>query len=157
MSSMQELAKQNPGLISGWRLSVTLQPGTSLKWLLRHGEVREGACYPGEEIPTSSAVWMPVVKTWAELGIRRQESAPTMSSAVGQIPMNGGDLLPFLIKYRSIVELVPVSQQGRQIRRLKTEYPEFSHLVEQATRPAGGKPKRFSGIYKRHLRRLGKR
>ncbi|PDT82809.1 hypothetical protein [Sinorhizobium sp. BJ1] len=157
MSSMQELAKQNPGLISGWRLSVTLQPGTPLKWLLRHWEVKEGASYPSEEIPTSFAMWMPIVKTWAELGIPRKESSPTMASAVGQIPVDGGDLLPFLIKYRSIVELVPILHQGRQIRRLKAEYPEFSHLVEQANRPGAGKLKRFPGSYKRHLRRLGKR
>ncbi|AWI58499.1 hypothetical protein AB395_00002854 [Sinorhizobium fredii CCBAU 45436] len=100
---------------------------------------------------------MPIVKTWAELGIPRNESSPTMASAVGQISVDGGDLLPFLIKYRSIVELVPLSNQGRHLRRLKTEYPEFSHLVEQAYRPATGKLKRFPATYKRHLRRLPKR
>ena len=157
MSSMQELAKQNPGLISGWRLSVTLQPGTPLRWLLRHGEVNEGVSCPSEEIAASFAEWMPIVKTWEELGIALEESSPTMASAVGQIPIDGGDLLPFLIKYRLIVELVPISQRGRQIRRLKADYPDFSHLIEQANRPAAGKLKRFPGIYKRHLRRLGKR
>jgi len=154
---MQELAKQNPGLISGWRLSVALLPGTPLKWLLRHGEIEEGASCPSEDIPASFAEWMPIVKTWEELGIPGKESSPTMASPVGQIPVDGGELLPFLIKYRSIVELLPISHQGRQIRRLKAENPEFSHLVDQANRPGAGKLKRFPGIYKRHLRRIGKR
>jgi len=112
-------------LISGWEMSVTMQLRTPLKWLQRHGEFHAGAERPAETLPMEHASWVPVVKTWRELGIDEDElPESTMASEVGQIPVDGGDFLPFLMEYRMIVE-----DGGGTLADLANRYPQYSEVL----------------------------
>lgn len=57
------------------------------------------------EVPQQHAAWVPVTKTFRELGIDVDDLPPVlMASEIGQVPQDGGEYLPFLIEYRTIVE-----------------------------------------------------
>ncbi|SDJ47299.1 hypothetical protein SAMN05216338_105069 [Bradyrhizobium sp. Rc2d] len=47
-----------------------------------------------------------------------------MASEIGQIPINGGDFLPFLIEYRMIVE-----DGGGTLTDLASRYPQYRDLL----------------------------
>jgi predicted flap endonuclease-1-like 5' DNA nuclease len=98
---MRDFAAANPDLVSGWRLSVTLSRRTPLEWLLRHGE---HSAQP-TDVPMQHGIWIIRTKSWRELGFDIDELHPsTMASEIGQIAQDGGDFLPFLVAYRTIVE-----------------------------------------------------
>ena len=93
---------------NGFKFSATLQLRTPLRVLLRHGELylkNDGgrpqiACEPWE------GIWLPNLKTWAELGITgidEFEPPDSMASDIGAVLAE--DYLPFLIAVREIVEL----------------------------------------------------
>jgi hypothetical protein len=77
-------------LTFGWEMSVTMQLRTPLKWLQRHREFHAGAGRPSEALPPEHACWVPVPKSWRELGIDEDEvPETTMASQIGQIPVDG--------------------------------------------------------------------
>jgi len=98
---LEEFALANADVIDGWSLCVTMDRRTPLTWLLRHGEQAENPT----EVPQEHGIWVPIPKTFRELGIDIDEmTAGTMSSEIGYILSDGGHFLPFLIAYREIVE-----------------------------------------------------
>lgn len=100
--SLSELADSSSDLISHWRFSAVMNPTTPLSYLRRHGQTSKVR----KDEPPAFGIWLPVTKSWKELGIPLSEPETTsdMASAIGLIPTDGGDFLPFLIKYRQIVE-----------------------------------------------------
>lgn len=129
----------NDDIIAGWQLSVTMQRRTPLAWLLRHGEFHEGSDRPREIVPMQHACWVPVTRSWRSLGIEVDETRETtMASEIGQIPVNGGDFLPFLIEYRMIVE-----HGGGTLTDLASRYPQYRELLfpsSKRPRAATGEP-----------------
>jgi hypothetical protein len=118
-------------LIVGWKLSVTMQRRTALHWLRRHGEFHEGSAHPAEEVPIDRACWMPVLKSWRQLGIDLPEvPESTMASEVGQIPVDGGDFLPFLLEYRMIVE-----ERVGTLADLADRYPQYREVLFPPPKP----------------------
>lgn len=114
-------------VIKGWEMSVTMQTRTPLKWLQRHREFHEGRERPIEELPPEFAIWVPVPKSWRELGIDADDvPESTMASQIGQIPLNGGDFLTFLLEYRMIVE-----DGGGTLSDLASRYSKYSALISQ--------------------------
>ena len=112
-------------IIKGWELSVTMQLRTPLKWLQRHREFHEGPERPKETPPPEHACWVPVPHTWRELGIDADDvPEKTMASQVGQIPVDGGDFLPFLLEYRMITE-----DGGGTLANLGGRYPQYRDLL----------------------------
>jgi hypothetical protein len=112
-------------LIVGWKLSVTMQRRTPLEWLRRHGEFHAGSKHPAEVVPIERGCWMPVLKTWRELGIdMAQIPDGTMASEVGYLPLDGGDFLPFLIDYRMIVE-----NRVGNLAELADRYPQYRKVL----------------------------
>jgi hypothetical protein len=112
-------------LIAGWELSVTMRRRTPLAWLLRHREFHEGSEWPTEIVPMQHACWVPVTRWWRSLGIGVDEMPETiMASEVGQIPVIGGDCLPFLIEYRMIVE-----DGGGTLTGLASRYHQYRDLL----------------------------
>ena len=110
----------NDDVLAGWELSVTMQRRTPLAWLLRHREFHEGSNRPTEIVPMQHACWVPVTRSWRSLGIDVDEMPETtMASEIGQIPVNGGNFLPFLIEYRMIVE-----NGGGTLTDLASRYPQ---------------------------------
>ena len=117
-------------LINGWEMFVTMHLCTPLKWLQRHREFHEGAKRPAEELPPQHAMWVPVAKSWRQLGIDADEvPETTMASQVGPVPVDGGDFLPFLIEYRMIVE-----DAGGTLEGLVARYPQYRNIVYPSPR-----------------------
>lgn len=114
--------EQFADVIAGWQLCVTMSFTTPLQWLNRHGELSEGATCP-ETAPQEFAIWVPLIDLIGHL--------PPMASMFGQIPGDGGTVLPFLKEFRSIVEGdMPAGQQDVHIRALCDRYPEYSTVAE---------------------------
>jgi hypothetical protein len=126
----------NDHVLAGWEMSVTVQLRTPLKWLQRHREFHAGAVRPDEELPPEHACWVPVTKTWRAIGIDIDEIPETMmASQVGQIPVDGGDFLPFLMEYRMIVE-----GAADALGALGKRHPQYVALLADPprTRPRKG-------------------
>jgi hypothetical protein len=103
-----DLNAANDDIITGWQLVVTMSSTTPLEWLLRDGETSKNP----QDVPQHLGIWVPNVKTFRELGLDIDEvEDSTRASEIGQIPMDGGYFLPFLIEYRKIVE----AKEERQI------------------------------------------
>jgi hypothetical protein len=127
-------------MISGWEMSVTMQLRTPLVWLRRHRELHPGPARPVEDLPPEHSCWVPVPKTWKELGIDAPEvPESTMASQIGQIPINGGDFLRFLIDYRTIVE-----NNDGEIAELEDKYPQYRSLISPPPKPRMRRAKRDS-------------
>jgi hypothetical protein len=125
VASLQDLSEFDD-LIAGWQMSVTMQLRTPLAWLQRHHEFCAGAARPVEALPMEHACWVPVTKTWRALGIDMDEIPhTTMASEVGQVPVNGGDFLPFLLEYRMIVE-----GAAEAMASLASRQPQYAHLLQ---------------------------
>jgi hypothetical protein len=117
-------------LVAGWEMSVTMQTRTPLKWLQRHREYHAGADRPTEQLPPEHACWVPVTKTWCALGVDAPELPfGSMASQVGQIPVDGGDFLPFLMEYRMIVE-----GAADALAALGTRSPKYAALLSEPPR-----------------------
>ena len=124
MASLKDMSEFDD-LIKGWEMSVIMQLRTPLMWLQRHREFHEGAAKPREVLPPKHACWVPVPKTWRDLGIDEDEvPETTMASEVGQIPADGGEFLPFLLEYRMIVE-----DGGGALGDLADRYPCYRDLL----------------------------
>lgn len=129
MASLNDMSKFSD-LMAGWQMSVTMQLRTPLKWLQRHREYHEGADRPTEQLPPEHACWVPVAKTWRSLGIDMDEIPhTTMASQIGQIPVDGGDFLPFLMEYRMIVE-----GAADALAALGTRTPKYAALLVEPPR-----------------------
>jgi hypothetical protein len=112
-------------IIAGWEMSVTMQLRTPLNWLQRHREFHEGRQRPAEKLPPECACWVPVGKSWRDLGIDMDEvPESTMASQIGQIPVDGGEFLPFLLEYRMIFE-----DGGGTLDDLASRYPQHRDLI----------------------------
>jgi hypothetical protein len=125
--NLRELAEENDDLIKGWRLSVTMNLETPLEWLERHDE----RANKPSEVPAQFAIWTPALRSFRELGFDVDEVPEgTMASAIGQIPVQGGDFLDFLKMYREMVE-ADVSDDIRlsALSTLDEKYPDITNKL----------------------------
>jgi hypothetical protein len=124
LHNLDEFALANSDLVVGWSLCVTMSRLTPLAWLLRHGEQAENPT----EVPQEHGIWLPMSKTFRELGIDVDEVPPSgMSSEIGYIPSDGGDFLPFLVSYRKIVENErPRTEALNQLTTLGERHPHIA-------------------------------
>jgi hypothetical protein len=68
-----------------------------------------------------------LTKSWRDIGIDEDEvSETTMASQIGQVLVDGGDFLPFLIEYRMIVEGAAAA-----LGNLGDRHPEYRELLER--------------------------
>jgi hypothetical protein len=73
---------------------------------------------------------VPVPKTWRAIGIDADEiPETTMASQIGQIPVDGGDFLPFLMEYRMIVE-----DAAEALAALGVRAPKYALLLSEPPR-----------------------
>ena len=95
-----EFVAKNQAIVAGYRFSATLAPETPLKYLRRHGQI-------SRTIPTGESMLESPLYCWtAELDAEFDflDHGATISSSVGYVPIDGGDFLPFLIRFREIIE-----------------------------------------------------
>ena len=124
--SIREFAADNEDIVAGWRLCATLDTKTPRAWLLRHGEFHPGVNPPSERVPPEFVMWMPVTKTWAELGLDLPESPPmTMASQFGPVPGDGGDALRFLRAYREILESNGADEVKAALQSIEAKFPGY--------------------------------
>ncbi|HBZ42627.1 MAG TPA: hypothetical protein DEO85_00890 [Maritimibacter sp.] len=122
--SMDELYANNADILDGWRLHVTMSLTTPLEWLLRDGEIAKDQT----NVPQQYGIWVPKTKGWRDLGFDLDELPPgPRASQIGQIPSDGGDFLPFLIQYRTIVEADDERETVlARLSALGEEYPSIN-------------------------------
>lgn len=105
-------------IMNGYQFSATMQIGTPLKYLEMHGQINSGPAKNLPQVPQEHGIWLPKLKSWAELGISGLKEPPegTMASDIGQIPTNGGEYLNFLKAFREIVESNKhIEEQSKEI------------------------------------------
>lgn len=115
-------------IAKGWKFSATMQLRTPLRVLTRHGEIHDGLTDP----PTIArelweGYWSPLLKSMKELGIDLPDisASSTSASEIGQIPLDGGEFLNFLIKVREIVEADSAVEDRRILLREELRRPEW--------------------------------
>ena len=117
-------------IATGWRFGATMQLRTPLRVLLRHGEIHEGLSDPPFIAKEQwEGFWLPIAKTWRELGIDVDGSAAlsgAMASDVGQIPLDGGEYLKLLVSLRKVVESDLTIEQRRTALRDELRKPEWA-------------------------------
>ncbi|MDO8250443.1 MAG: hypothetical protein Q7T78_12110 [Rhodoferax sp.] len=117
-------------IAKGWRFGATMQLRTPLRVISRHGEVHEGLTDPPAIAQDQSeGYWLPLLKSFAEIGIDIPEvimTNTTMASDVGQIPSDGGEYLKFLLKVRAIVEQDEPIESRELLLRDELRLPEWS-------------------------------
>lgn len=115
----------------GMEFIATLALTTPLRVLERHGEVYSGA---PEDLPTygtmAEGAWVPKVD-WEGVRLTAPGGSKT-ASAVGPVPSDGGDFLPFLKRFRAIVESpADAETQIEQIRALVNSNPAYLAFAER--------------------------
>lgn len=138
-NALQNIDTQNVDLIEGWRFSATIQLQTPLRVLSRHGETHGGFTDPPKIAhDRCEGHWVPVLKSYKDLGIDIPEvivDGKTTVSDIGQIPIDGGDYLKFLLKVRKIVEHTE-SVESRKVKlSAELSRPEYASFL----RKLGGK------------------
>lgn len=121
-------------LLKGLRFCATLRLDTPLAILRHHGELYEG---PVDEAPAyggpAEGTWVPEVD-WDRVGLTPPPDG-TMWTPVGQVPPDGGEVLPFLKRFREVVEsggttdekldaLTRMMRSSPEVRDLGTRFDE---------------------------------
>ena len=99
-SSYSEFVAQNQDIVVGYCFSTTLSPETPLSYLRRHGE--KSRTVPQGESILGSPLYCWTAEVDSDFDFL--DHGATMSSSVGSVPTDGGNFLPFLIRFREIVE-----------------------------------------------------
>ncbi|MHB8100527.1 MAG: helix-hairpin-helix domain-containing protein [Sulfuricurvum sp.] len=94
----------NKNIINSLEFSATLQLRTPLEVLKRHGEIFSGHGAPPQYAKEEwHGIWLPKTKTFRELGIDVNEmDEGSCASDAGSV--KASEYLPFLLKFREIVE-----------------------------------------------------
>jgi predicted flap endonuclease-1-like 5' DNA nuclease len=131
-------------VLAGVRWAASMSLFTSLRSLEHHGEMFRG---DPTEAPMygnpSEGIWVSVVD-WERLGITPPDPG-TMATVIGQLPTDGGDLLPFLLAFRKIVESdLTVPEKLAAIEALCDSTPEH-RTVAQKIRESRDSGQRLGG------------
>ena len=118
-------------IAKGWRFCATMQLRTPLRVLTRHGEIHNGLTDPPPIAREQwEGYWLPVLKSNKELGIDLPEISldNTSASEIGQIPIDGGEFLNFLILIRKIVEADLSVEDRLMFLREELRKPEWREI-----------------------------
>ena len=99
---------------------MTLNLGTPLEWLERDHEKADKP----QPVPMHLGAWLPILKK------SRFSNAGTRASVFGPVPLDGGDALIFLKKYRGLIEGHAEPYKMRSgLMQLQSEYQELVSRV----------------------------
>lgn len=139
--------KDEDNIIKGLTFYATLNIRTPLSVLIHHAETFSG---PLDEIPRygteADGIWLPVTKTWRELGINMDEmSEVEAASDVG--PIEASEYIPFLIDFRKIVEgqdSIDVKMANiKKLCRGNKQYQKYFNLLNKSNEHSGNFPASF--------------
>ncbi len=119
-------AANHADILHGWKFAATMKASTPLEWLLRHGETADAP----PRVPKKFGTWVPVPGRIRKRGFLRGSPPSTTASQVGQVPQDGGELLPFLIEYRRIVETPDNGLNSLRVEALRERYPQYANLLD---------------------------
>jgi len=91
---------ENDSVLEGYKLSATMLPKTPLAILKRHGECAETIPENDRSLSPAHGSWLSQLRP----GLAFLSAGRTIWSPVGDVPKDGGDILPYLIKVREILE-----------------------------------------------------
>lgn len=95
----------NQDIIKELKFVATMQLRTPLRVLKHHGEIFNGSGPPPSYAKEMwEGIWVPVTKSFRELGIPIDDPISEMASSIGPIPSTGGKFLKFILAVRHIVE-----------------------------------------------------
>ena len=147
---------QNGDLIKGWRFIATIQLRTPFRVLSRHGETHEGLTDPPKIANEQwEGYWTTVLKSNKELGIDIPEvivGGKTTASDIGQIPIDGGDYLTFLLELQKIVEKTEAVESRKAMLSMELSRPKYASFL----RKLGGKKVIASKYFPAFLERIPK-
>jgi hypothetical protein len=98
--TISKLSEENKSVLEGFKLSATMLPKTPLALLKRHGECAESIPKNDRSLSPAHGAWLPQLRP----GLAFLSAGGTIWSPVGDVPKDGGDVLPYLIKVREILE-----------------------------------------------------
>lgn len=135
----------NHNIIKGLKFVATMQLRTPLRVLKHHGEVFNGSgAPPSYAKETWEGIWVPVTKSFRELGIPIDDFIGKMASSIGPIPSTGGDFLKFILAVRCIVEQnKPIyTRRNELIFELnKDEWKDFVRQLAELVNDVPGRDK----------------
>jgi len=110
--NFKKLAEDNKDIVSGFEFCATMNPNVPLKILNRHCEFSEKIPDSDNNLTSAHGTWLPVISnSYIRETLSRGQS---MASPIGQIPSDGGDLLPYLKAARRIIE-APLATPDNEI------------------------------------------
>lgn len=133
----------NSDILDGMQFSATLQIRTPLSVLKHHGEVFHG---PPSQTPKygtqADGIWTFKTKTFRDLGVALDETEFIHASDAG--PIKPSRYLPFLVRFRSIVE-AGVSHEDKlaALTMLSTQSAEFREIWRKLSSNYGDFPDSF--------------
>lgn len=118
----------------GWRFTAVLDLSTPLSVLKHHGEmVGKDDLLPDYGEP-HLGYWSPVQVTAADLGLRGVPAVEmTLQTDFGEVPEDGGQVLPFLRAYRTVVEAAGTARDRLQKLRALLRDPQFADVSSKTT------------------------
>lgn len=128
---LKNIEMTDRSLFKGWEFGATLQLRTPLRVLSRDGEKYDGLTDPPVIAHEQwEGCWTQRIKSFKDLGIDLPEFSmqTTRASDIGQVPIDGGVYLKFLIKLRGIVEANTSVEDRRTLLReelRRAEWKEF--------------------------------
>lgn len=133
----------NSDILDGMQFSATLQIRTPLSVLKHHGEVFHGSPSQTPKYGTQAdGIWTFKTKAFRDLGIALDETEFTHASDAG--PIKPSRYLPFLVRFRSIVEgNVSHEEKLAALALLSTQSTEFSEIWRKLSSNYGDFPASF--------------
>jgi hypothetical protein len=135
--------RANSDILDGMQFSAALQIWTPLGVLKHHGEVFHGLPSQTPRYGTQAdGIWTFKTKTFRNLGIASDETEFTHASDAG--PIKPSRYLPFLVRFRSIVE-GGISHEDKlaALTMLSTQSAEFSEIWRKLSSNYGDFPDSF--------------
>jgi len=121
--SVSKLSEENSDILDGFKLSAIMLPKTPLAILKRHGECAEIIPENDRSLSPVHGSWLPQLASEFTF----LNNGKTMWSPVGNVPEDGGDLLPYLIKVRETIEQ-PLSSPSADVTEALTRLAKIKAL-----------------------------
>lgn len=124
---------EDQDIIKGLIFVATMQLRTPLRVLKHHGELFNGSGPPPSYAKEMwEGIWVPVTKSFKELGIPIEDPPSEMASDIGPIPSTGGKYIKFILAVRNIVEQnSPASSRRNElvVELNKDDWQEYVHKL----------------------------
>ncbi|HEY4084255.1 MAG TPA: hypothetical protein VGM81_26505 [Burkholderiaceae bacterium] len=133
-------------LLKGFEFTATLQMRTPLRILLKHRTQRNlNAKLPNFAPEGWEGIWMPVLKTWSELGGKDLfEFVGPSATDIGPVENRGYEYWRFLVAIKSAANTRVPYEQRRALAEAEAAKEEWARFVCELGGPSGAAAKALS-------------